>query len=435
VTVLDNGIRVASGPDNGSSTATVGVWINAGSRYENPANNGVAHFLEHMMFKGTPTTTRSQLEAGLENQGSHLNAYTSREQTTFYGQVLKENTKPMLALLADMLQNSEITENAVESERGTILREMQEVESIDEEMVFDRLHQTAYRKHPLGYTILGPVENIKSISRQDLLNYQKSHYTGGRMVIAGAGGVSHDELVAMSSEFFGTVPADTPEGYEAPVLQPAWFTGSDIQVRYDDMPTASLAFGFPVAGWNDADHIPLMLIQSILGSYNKATAGGNGKFSDSILVSKVAEADLADSFHVFNTQYSDTGLFGISAVAKEHTVEQLMDTLFYEVTRLSYECSEDTLEQARNILKTTMLAHLDSNEKVCEDIGRQMLMYGRHIHISEYFARMDAVDCNAIKACAKRFFYDRDFAMASIGPTCELNDYGHLRRRTYWNRF
>jgi len=435
ITQLENGIRVASGPNTGEATATVGVWVNAGSRYENANNNGVAHFLEHLNFKGTDKMSRMQLEEGLENAGSHLNAYTSREQTTFYGQVLNQNAKSMLATLADMLTNSKITETAVERERDTILMEMKEVESINEEVVFDKLHYTAFRGHPLGYTILGPVENIQKLSRDDLVNFRKAHYTGGRMVVAGAGGISHAELVAHARELFAHVPADVPAGVAAPVLKPAYFSGSDIQVRYDSMPYAQIAFGFPTAGWNDADHIPLQLIQQILGSYSKSVARGNGKHVGSILVSKIAELPNVESFNVFNTQYSDTGLFGINAVSHEHGVEEMMDTFFYEISRLSYEMNDDILEQAKNNLKTTLLTHLDSNDKICDEIGRHVLQYGRVIHPSEMFARIDKVDCNAIKACAKRFFYDRDFAMASLGPVHELQDYGHYRRRTYWVRF
>lgn len=435
VTVLPNGIRVASAPNNGDATASLGVWINAGSRYENSANNGVAHFLEHMMFKGTPSTSRTQLEEGLENLGSHLNAYTSREQTTFYGNVLVENSASMLNLLADMLQNSNITDADVERERDTILREMEDVESIVEEVLLDRLHYTAYRNHPLGQTILGPVENIQSISRDDLVNYRASHYTGGRMVIAASGGIAHEDLVAMAGKAFGTVPSDVPSGFKAPVLLPAHFSGSDIRIRYDDYPEAHVAFAFPVGGWNDADHIPLMVIQQMLGSFDKAQAMGNGAHSSSQLVTKAAQWENASRFSVLNTQYSDTGLFGISAVGHEHVVEEMMDMFFYELTRVSYECDEDTLETAKTQLKTTLLCQQDSNEMKCEEIGRHMLQYGRHIHLAETFARIDSVDINAVKNCAKRFFYDRDFALAAIGPIHEINDYAHYRRRTYWHRF
>lgn len=313
---------------------------------------------------------------------------------------------------------------------------MEDVESITEEVLLDKLHYTAYRKHPLGYTILGPTENIQSITRQDLVNYQKSHYTGGRMVIAASGGISHESLVKMASAAFGNVPADVPEGFAAPVLVPAHFSGSDIRVRYDDYPAAQVAFAFPVGGWNDADHIPLMVIQSILGSYDKALSFGNGQHSSSQLVAKVAEFKTANRFSVLNTQYSDTGLFGINCVGHEHVVEEMMSQMFYEVTRLSYECDEETLEIAKNKLKTNLLSsHQSGNERVCEEIGRHVLQHGRHIHLAETFARIDKVDVNAVKNCAKRFFYDRDFAMAAIGPIHELQEYSFYRRRTFWLRF
>lgn len=160
VTKLDNGLRVAS-EDSGAPTATVGLWIDAGSRYENEKNNGVAHFLEHMAFKGTDKRSQTDLELEIENLGAHLNAYTSREQTVFYAKCLKGDVPKALEILADIIQNSKLGEAEIERERGVILREMQEVETNLQEVVFDHLHSIAYQGTPLGRTILGPTENIK----------------------------------------------------------------------------------------------------------------------------------------------------------------------------------------------------------------------------------------------------------------------------------
>lgn len=160
MTELDNKLRVAS-EDSGAPTATVGLWIDAGSRYETEANNGVAHFLEHMAFKGTDKRSQTDLELEIENLGAHLNAYTSREQTVFYAKCLRRDVPKALEILADIIQNSKLGETEIERERGVILREMQEVESNLQEVVFDHLHAVAYQETPLGRTILGPTENIK----------------------------------------------------------------------------------------------------------------------------------------------------------------------------------------------------------------------------------------------------------------------------------
>lgn len=195
-------MRVAS-EDSGAATATVGLWIDAGSRYEDDKNNGVAHFMEHMAFKvkknrrslvsmylryfsnfifsqGTAKRSQTDLELEIENMGAHLNAYTSREQTVFYAKCLSQDVPKAIEILSDIIQNSKLGESEIERERGVILREMQEVETNLQEVVFDHLHAVAYQGTPLGRTILGPTENIKSITRGDLVNYVKSHYTAPR---------------------------------------------------------------------------------------------------------------------------------------------------------------------------------------------------------------------------------------------------------------
>lgn len=162
VTTLANGLRVASEGSHGE-TATIGVWIGAGSRYETAQNNGAAHFLEHMAFKGTAKRTQQQLELEIENMGGHLNAYTSREQTVYYAKVFKKDVPRAVDILSDILQNSKLDEAAIERERDVILREMEEVNKQPEEVIFDRLHETAFMGNGLGRTILGPIENVRTV--------------------------------------------------------------------------------------------------------------------------------------------------------------------------------------------------------------------------------------------------------------------------------
>jgi processing peptidase subunit beta len=182
VTKLANGFTVATESNPNNQTATVGVWIDAGSRFETAKTNGVAHFLEHMAFKGTKSRTQTQLETQIENMGGHLNAYTSREQTVYYAKALSKDVGASVEILADILQGSTLAPAAIERERSVINREAEEVDKNKEEVVFDHLHAIAYQGNSLGYTILGPKENIDSITRQDLLDYIQANYTPERMV-------------------------------------------------------------------------------------------------------------------------------------------------------------------------------------------------------------------------------------------------------------
>ncbi|KAE8616356.1 hypothetical protein XENTR_v10008780 [Xenopus tropicalis] len=269
VTTLENGLRVSS-EDSGLLTCTVGLWIDAGSRYENQMNNGTAHFLEHMAFKGTKNRSQLDLELEIENMGAHLNAYTSREQTVYYAKAFSKDLPRAVEILADIIQNSTLGEAEIERERGVILREMQEVETNLQEVVFDYLHATAYHNTALGRTILGPTENIKSINRNDLVEYITTHYKGPRIVLAAAGGVSHDELLHLAKFHFGNLPST----YEGETLPPCSFTGSEIRVRDDKMPLAHIAVAVEAVGWSHPDTIPLMVANTLIGNWDRSFGGG-----------------------------------------------------------------------------------------------------------------------------------------------------------------
>ncbi|CAL4913236.1 unnamed protein product [Urochloa decumbens] len=433
VTTLSNGLRIATESNLAARTATLGVWIDAGSRYENEKAAGVAHFVEHMLFKGTGKRSAAQLEKEIEDMGGHLNAYTSREQTTYYAKVLDKDVPRAMEVLADILQNSKLDEDRIEREREVILREMEEVEGQSEEVIFDHLHATAFQYTSLGRPILGSADNVKSITKEDLENYIATHYTAPRMVITAAGNVKHDDIVEQAKKLFDKLSTDPTTTSMLVANEPASFTGSEVRIIDDDMPLAQFAVAFNGASWVDPDSVALMVMQSMLGSWNK-NAGG-GKHMGSELVQRAAINDIAESVMAFNTNYKDTGLFGVYAVAKADCLDDLSFAIMQELSKLSYRVTEEDVIRARNQLKSSIQLHLDGSTAVVEDIGRQMLTYGRRIPAPELFARIDAVDASTVKRVANRFIFDQDVAIAAMGPIQGLPDYNWFRRRTYLLRY
>ncbi|RAL46809.1 hypothetical protein DM860_005088 [Cuscuta australis] len=433
VTTLPSGLRVATESNLSSRTATVGVFIDSGSRFETDETNGTAHFLEHMIFKGTEKRTARELEEEIENMGGHLNAYTSREQTTYYAKVLDRDIPTALDILSDIIQHSKFDDARIERERHVILREMEEVESQPEEVIFDHLHATAFQYTPLGMTILGPAKNVKTITKAHLQEYISTHYTAPRMVVVATGPVKHEDFVEQVKKKFTELSTNPTTASQLIAKKPAAFTGSEVRMIDDDIPLAQFVVAFEGAAWTDPDSIALMVIQSLLGSWNKSAGGG--KHMGSKLVQRISINEIAESVMAFNTNYRDTGLFGVLAVAKPDCLDDLAYSIMYEISSLCYRVTDEDVTRARNQLKSSLLLHMDGTSQVAEDIGRQLLTYGRRIPFAELYARIDAVDASTVKRVANRFIFDRDVAISAVGPIQNLPDYNWFRRRTYMLRY
>jgi len=428
VTILPNGMKVAS-ENSGLSTCTVGLWIDAGSRFENEKNNGVAHFLEHMAFKGTKKRSQMDLELEVENMGAHLNAYTSREQTVYYAKSFSSDLPKAVDILSDIIQNSTLGESQIERERGVILREMQEVETQIEEVIFDHLHATAYQGTPLGYTILGPTENVKKISRNDLLEYIGKHYSAPRMVLAAAGGIDHDQLVDLAQKHFSGLRSTYTDDER---LAPCRFTGSEIRIRDDEMPFAHIAIAVEGCGWAHPDYFTLMVANMLVGNWDRSMGGA--KHMASPLAQTVSKNDLAHSYMSFNTCYTDTGLFGTYMITDRMKIDDLLFNVQTEWMRICSSVTEGEVERAKKLLKTNLLLQLDGSTPVCEDIGRQMLTYGRRIPLPELDKRINMIDAKAVKEIATKYIYDKCPAIAAIGPIEQLPDYNRIRGYMWWMR-
>jgi len=429
VDTLANGMRVAT-EQSAAETATIGVFIDAGSRYETDASNGAAHFLEHMAFKGTTKRSRHDLEVEIENMGGHLNAYTSREMTVYYAKVFKQDVPKAVDILADILQNSVMDERHINQERDVILREMEEVETHDDEVIFDYLHATAFQGTPLARTILGPRENVRSLTRDHLKSYIDANYTAPRMVLVGTGAVEQQQLVDLGAKHFEKLQRDGKG--ESLRNAEIHFTGGDVKARDDDLPLAQVAIAFEGLPWKHPDSFALMVMQSILGSWNRQSIAGSNVAST--MCSQIADAGLAHSVMAFNTTYSDTGLFGVYAVGEEEKLQDLVWLIQRSMLNLSTNLTDEEVARAQSQLKANLLFQ-DGTTAVCEDIGRQLLVYGRRLPLAEVFARIDAVTPETVRRVASELIVDREVAAASKGPLAYMPDYTFMRRRTYMLRY
>ncbi|KAL4740445.1 Metalloenzyme, LuxS/M16 peptidase-like protein [Aspergillus similis] len=429
-TTLSNGFTIATEYSPWAQTSTVGVWIDAGSRAETDKTNGTAHFLEHLAFKGTSKRSQHQLELEIENMGAHLNAYTSRENTVYYAKSFNNDVPKAVDILADILQNSKLESAAIERERDVILREQEEVDKQLEEVVFDHLHATAYQHQPLGRTILGPKENIQTITRDNLTDYIKTNYTADRMVLVGAGGIPHEQLVKLAEQHFGSLPSKPPTSALAAITaeqkrQPE-FIGSEVRIRDDTLPTAHIALAVEGVSWKDDDYFTALVAQAIVGNWDRAM--GNSPYLGSKLSSFVERNNLANSFMSFSTSYSDTGLWGIYLVSENMTgLDDLIHFALREWSRLSFNVTAAEVERAKAQLKASILLSLDGTTAVAEDIGRQIITTGRRLSPEDIERTIGQITEKDVMDFANRKLWDQDIAMSAVGSIEGILDYNRIR--------
>lgn len=345
----------------------------------------------------------------------------------YFARVFKNDVPKAMEILSDILQNSLLDEHAINAERDVILREMEEVNKVYEEQLLDHLHEAAFLGGGLGRTILGTEENIRSLTRNDLRDYIDTHYTADRFVIAGAGAVDHGQLVELSQKHFGGLPSRPKQGLVVPP-EKAVFTGSDKLIRFDSMSEAHIALSYEGTSWTSEFAFPLMVIQTILGSYDRTNPTRNHATH---FARDMHEHECAHSFTTFNTCYKDTGLFGVYLVCDEKKVESAVRHTLANIRRLYYHVHDSEVERAKNQLKANLLMNMDSYSNICEDIGRQMLTYDRRMNPAEIARRIDAVTTQDIIDGSYELFNDMDHALAAVGPIYELPDYNWIRRRSY----
>jgi len=426
VSLLDNGVKVAS-LDSNSPIATVGILIDAGTRYEDSQNNGAANLLQRLVYKGTAKQTQAELEKQVESLGARLYTQNTREQTALYATCLSKDAPKLVEILSEAVQTPKLNDADIEKARADILNEI-ESESCLKTVTFDNLHTTAYQNTPLAQYPTGTTKSLKSLTRNDLQCYIDTHYKACRVVLAAAGGVDHKDIVSVGEKTLGKLD-NTFDG-NIPILAKCRFVGSEYRYRNDEIPKAHIAIAVEGSAANSHDNIALQVASVAIGNWDYSDNAGIHHSSH--LARKSAEEGLCYNFETFNIAYSDTSLWGTYYVCDPMKCDDMASTVFNEWVRLCSIVTDGEVERAKNLLKTQLLHQAEGTNTLCQDIGHQVLTSGRRVPIYELIGKIDNVDTNVLRNVCSKYIYNQCMAVSAVGPVENLSDYVNLRTQTYW---
>ena len=410
---LPNGIRIAVEPMPGLRSATVGVFLTAGGRHERVEQNGIAHFLEHMAFKGTPTRSARQIAEEIEDVGGYINAYTGKEMTAYYARVLEADVGRGLDILADIVLNPLFEVPDIEVERGVILQEIGQALDTPDDIIFDWLQEAAYPGQPFGRSILGPAERVSGFGRADLAGFVAEHYGPERIIVAAAGAIDPDRLRAAAEPLFGGLVRRP-----APAGTAARFAGGERREERD-LEQVHLALAFESPGVRD---------EAAYAAQIYATALGGG-MSSRLFQELREKRGLCYSIFAQAGAFEDTGLITLYAGTGADQIRELCELTADELRRAADGLAPAELERARAQLKAGMLMGLESPSARTERMARMLATWGRVPEIDEIVAKIDAVTPERVRAFAEGLATRADPALALVGPLADAPERAALAAR------
>ncbi len=404
--VMANGLRVVSDSMDTVETVSVGLWIEVGARHESLEVNGVTHFLEHMAFKGTERRSARSIAEEIEAVGGHLNAYTTRENTAYYAKILKDDLELAVDIIADIVQNSIFDPQELARERAVITQEINQAQDTPDDAVFDNFQATAYPDQALGRPVMGSVRLIRDLPREAIIEYMQGHYNAPGMILAAAGRVEHDQLLALVEGAFSNLPSRR----ENSRLSSRYVGGESREERETEQ--AHLLLGFEGVPLDRPDFYTLSVLSSLFG----------GGMSSRLFQEARENQGLVYNIYSFLSCYMDSGLFGIYANTGEKKAGALISLLCQEIEKVQRDVTSEEVNRSRAQLKASILMSLESTFARCEQLARQIVVFGRPLPIAEIVKKVEAVDAAAVMGLAGRIFSGTP-TRAALGPLSEVESY------------
>lgn len=411
-TTLDNGVRVISDKMTRVATASVGIWVDCGSRAESANMNGAAHLIEHMVFKGTQSRSAEQIAREVEDVGGQINAWTAREQTGFYVRMLADDVPLGMDILSDLLTNPAIDQEELDRERNVVIQEIGMVEDTPDDIIFDHFQQCAFPDQGMGRPILGTRDTVSSMTRHDLRDFLSHHYAANRMVVSGAGAIDHQHLVDLAQKSLGHLHKS-----DVQPAAPAQYQGGEVRVE-DDLEQLHWVLGFPGLDHHDPMLYPLQAFSTILG----------GGMSSRLFQEIREKRGLVYSIYSYLNPFADSGIFGIYAGTDPDRIAELVPVVCDQLVSIADTVTEDEVRRAKAQLRAGVLMSLESSMARAEFWASNVMIFGAPPTVDTILARIDAIDLPTIQAAAHRVLSGAP-TMAAMGRLTALESLDQIRMR------
>lgn len=409
-TTFDNGVRLVTQQVPGMHTVSLGIWVANGARQEEPATYGVAHFIEHLLFKGTERRNARQISREIDSLGGVLNAFTGHEYVCYYAKALTRFLPQVADILSDMFLYSTFPAEEIEKERGVVLQEIKMRDDTPEEAIHDRFHLSFWQGHPLGQPILGTTETISTISRDAIMAHKRHWYRPSEIVIAAAGGVEHQQLVELLEAAFSALAPGEPRRPSGSGSRAA--TGRVMELCERDLEQTLICLGTEGLSHADPGRYALVVLNTILG----------GGMSSRLFQEIREKRGLAYSVYSYLSSYADAGALAVYAGTDRERSCEAVKIMLGEMARLRDErVADDELNAAREQIKGKILMSLESSDSYMSRLARSYLYYGRYQPLEEVMAGFDAVTAADLQQLAGRLFQDNSLniqVMGKVDRTC-----------------
>ncbi|MEG1547202.1 MAG: pitrilysin family protein [Clostridia bacterium] len=399
---LDNGVSIVTECMPSFRSVSMGVWIGAGSIYEDANTRGASHFIEHMLFKGTQRRTARDIAAQMDAIGGNLNAFTAKECTCFYAKVLDEHMEKAADMLADILCFSKFDEDDMRREKGVVCEEILMMEDSPEDLVHEKLCESIYTGTPLSLPILGTEKSVSAFTRDDLMGYMDAHYVSGNIVIACAGNFNMDNLRAILAQSFGSIKSGKPQAAPKSAIR----SGIDFKAINKDTEQTHICMGLPGYATDSDGQYALCVLNNALG----------GSMSSRLFQKIREERGLAYSVYSYPSSYADSGYFTLYAGTGEAQTQKVCELMLDEVRSIKRDgITQDELIRSKEQLKGSFMLGQESTSARANAIGKSYLAHGKIYSEEEIMQRIERVSMDDIMGIVPYVFDFSRMAVTLVG--------------------